>query len=92
MGKKTKSGQALYDKLEAMGYSKRGNETTGYTYARGKETDPNKPAEKMLSYMQDGGSMYPDDMQMMKRGGMKSKKKKKVNNKYKLGGWTHSGK
>ncbi len=90
MGKKTKSGQALFDKLKGIGYSKRGNET-GYTYARGRETNPNKPAEKMLSYMMDGGSMYPDDMQMMKKGGMK-KKKKKVNNKYKMGGWTHSGK
>lgn len=45
---------------------------------------------KMLTKMMDGGSLYPDDIAMMGKGGMYSKKKKI--SKYKIGGWTHSSK
>lgn len=47
---------------------------------------------KLLKKMYDGGEdldMSPVEIMKMVKGGSKSRKKK-INNKYKMGGWTHS--
>lgn len=67
---KKKSGQALFNKLKSMGYKKSGGEGM-YNYMYG---GPNKPVPKMLTTMMNGGSMYPSDLEMMKKGGMVKKK------------------